>query len=193
MIRFDFSDFPILLNKLSFQILSTPFAGFEIVFQQAKLTITVPVIDSQRQVVDKNPLIKLKVLDMTPTTNTTLTFMLEENQEFLQLDKLTGQLWFKQSVWNKDSTAFYDLVITAERSDGATARMTLDLYILPVDDVRAFCENFLCFYESIKFHAFEDFNDSFKSREVGEIAPKLYSRLCKMFDVNYELLNGENF
>lgn len=128
---------------------------------------------------------------MTSTTNTTLTFKLEENQEFLQLDKMTGQLWFKQNAWNNDLTAFYDLVITAERSDGATARMTLDLHILPVDDVKAFCESFLCFYESITFHALEDYEDNFKPHEVGEITPKLYGRLCKMFDVHYELINGE--
>lgn len=178
--------------RFQFNFLSTlSQSGYEILFQQAKLTLTVPFVESQRQVVDKNPIIKLKVLDMTSTANTTVTFKLEDSQEFLQLDKLTGQLWFKQSVWSKDLTAFYDLVITAERSDGETARMTLALHILPVDDVQDFCRKFLCFYESITFHALEDYDDNFKPHEIGEMAPKLYGRLCKMFDVNYELLNGE--
>lgn len=155
------------------------------------MTLTVPFVDSQRQVVDKNPIIRLRVLDMTSNTNSTVTFKLEENQEFLQLDKLTGQLWFKQGSWNKDLTDVYNLVITAERSDGATARMTLDLHVLPVDDVKQFCEQFLCFYESVTFHTIEDFPENFKPHEIGEISPKIYGRLCKMFDVNYQLLNGK--
>lgn len=155
------------------------------------MSLTVPIVDSQRQVVDKNPIIRLRVLDMTPTANSTVTFKLEENQEFLQLDKLTGQLWFKQGSWRNDLTNFYNLVITAERSDGATARMTLDLHVLPVDDVNEFCRQFLCFYESVTYHAIEDFTDIFKPHEIGEISPKIYGRLCKMFDANYQLLNGE--
>lgn len=129
---------------------------------------------------------------MTSSANTTVTFRLEESHEFLVLDKVTGQLWFKQGEWPKDLRAFYNLVITAERSpDGATARMTLDLNIVPVEDVKEFCERFLCFYESVTYHALEDYDENFKPREIGEIAPKLFGRLCKMFDANYELLNGE--
>lgn len=155
------------------------------------MSLTVPLVDSQRQVMDKNPIIKLRVLDMTSTSNSTVTFKLEESQEFLQLDKLTGQLWFKQGSWNKDSTAYYNLVITAELSDGDTARMTLDLHVLPLSQIIDFCEQFLCFYESITYHVIEDFYDNFKPHEIGEISPKIYGRLCKMFDVNYQLLNGE--
>lgn len=166
--------------------------GYEILFQQARITLTVPLVDSQRQVVDKNPIIKLKVLDMTSTSNSTLTFKLEESQEFLQLDKLTGQLWFKQGSWHEDLPADYSLVIAAESSDGDAARMTLDLHVLPLIDIKDFCEQFLCFYESITYHVIEDFNDSFKPHEIGELSPKLYGRLCKMFDVNYQLLNGES-
>lgn len=129
---------------------------------------------------------------MTSSANTTVTFRLEESHEFLVLDKVTGQLWFKQGEWPKDLRAFYNLVITAERSpDGATARMTLDLNIVPVEDVKEFCEGFLCFYESVTYHAIEDYDENFKPREIGEIAPKLFGRLCKMFDANYELLNGK--
>lgn len=128
---------------------------------------------------------------MTSTSNTTVTFKLEENQEYFQLDKVTGQLWFKQGSWNKDLTANYNLVIAAESSDGETARMTLDLHIIPYNNVEHFCEEFLCFYDSITYHVIEDFNDSFKPHEIGEISPKFYTRLCKMFDVNYRLLNGE--
>lgn len=166
-------------------------SGFELLFQQAKVSLTVPFVDSQRQVVDKNPIIRLRVLNMTPTANSTVTFKLEENQEFLQLDKTTGQLWFKQGSWKNNLTSFNNIVITAERSDGATARMTLDLHILPVDDVNDFCQHFLCFYEAVTYHVIEDFSDNFKPHEIGDISPKFYGRLCKAFDINYELLNGK--
>ena len=155
------------------------------------MALTVPIVDSQRQVMDKNPIIKLKVLDMTSTSNSTVTFKLEESQEFLQLDKLTGQLWFKQVSWNNDLTTNNNLVITAESSDGYTARMTLDLHVRPFNDINDFCEQFLCFYESITYHVIEDFNDSFKPHEIGELSPKIYGRLCKSFEVDYQLLNGE--
>lgn len=155
------------------------------------MTLTIPLIESQRQVFDKNALIKLKVLDVTSTTNSTVTFRLEENHEFLQLDKATGQLWFKQRAWKNESLAQRNVVVTAEKSDGAVARMSLNLKVIPVDDVRSFCENFLCFYESITYHAIEDFNETFKSHEIAELSTKIYGRLCKSFEVNYELLNGK--
>lgn len=169
-------------------------SGYEILFQQAKLTLTVPLVDSQRQYLDKTPIIKLKVLDMTSLANATVTFRLEESYDFLQLekvDKLTGQLWFRQESWKKESRKLYNLVITAEKSDGLTARMTLDLHVKLVEDVSDFCERFMCFYESVTYHAVEDYSESFKSHEVGEIYPKMYAKLCKTFNVNYELLNGE--
>lgn len=166
------------------------FSGYEIFFQQAELTLTVPIVESQRNVVDKNPIIKLKALALT--ANSTVTFSLEENHDFLQLDKITGELWFKQDNWEKDSSSSHELVITAEKSDGAVARMSIDLHVQHVDDVKEFCRDHLCFYESITYHAIEDFHESFKPREIGELAPKLYGRLCSMFEVNYELLNGES-
>ena len=165
------------------------FSGYEILFQQAKLTLTVPLVNSQRQYLDKNPIIKLKVLDVTSATNTTVIYRLEESYEFLQLNKLNGQLWFRQESWKKDSRESYSLVITAEKSDGFMARMTLDLHVKEFDDINVFCERFMCFYESVTYHAMEDINESFKSREIGEISPKIYSKLCKAFDVSYELLN----
>lgn len=166
-------------------------SGYEIFFQQAKVALTVPFHDSQRQILDKNPIIRLKVLDMTSDTNSTLTFKLEEKEEFLQLDKFTGQLWFKQGSWNQGLKAHYNLVITAEKSDGASARMTLDLTVLPIDDLDSFCKDSMCFFDSITHHTLEDFSDNFKQHEIGEMSPKIYGRLCKMFDVNYELLNGK--
>lgn len=65
----------------------------------------------------------------------------------------------------------------------------LDLNIKQVKDINEFCEKFMCFYESVTYHSFEDYGESFKSHEVGEIYPKMFSKLCRMFDVNYELLN----
>lgn len=128
---------------------------------------------------------------MTPTTNSTLMFKLEEPHEFLQLDSITGQLWFKQSSYGSDSPSDLDLVVTAEKPDGAIARMSLELHVLRVDEVKDFCGEFLCFHESVTFHAIEDFDTNFKPHEIGEIAPKLYGRLCKTFEVSYELLNGK--
>lgn len=128
---------------------------------------------------------------MTSAANATVTFVLEENQDFLQLDKFTGQLWFKQAEWRKDFTAYYKLVVRAERqSDGATARMTIDLYVVPFDDAKDFCERFFCFYESVTYHAIEDFEENFKSHEIGEFSSKIFTRLCKNFEASYELLNG---
>lgn len=123
--------------------------------------------------------------------NSTMSFKFEEKQEFLALDKFTGQLWFKQGSWNKNLTAHFDLVITAEKADGASARMTLDLTVIPFDDVDSFCKNYMCFFDSITHHTIEDFSDNFKQHEIGEMSPKIYGRFCKMFDVTYELLNGE--
>ena len=150
-------------------------------------------MESQRQVLDKNPIIKLKVLDMTSTSNTTVAFQLEEKLDFLQLDKFTGQLWFKQSSWKGNSTVAYSFVVTAQRSDGASARMTVDLTLAPFQNVKEFCTEFLCFYESMTYHAIEDFDENFKPREIGELSPKIFNRICKNFDINYELLNGKTF
>jgi hypothetical protein len=82
-------------------------------------------------------------------------------------------------------------VITAEKSDGAFARMTLNLRVIQVEDVKDFCWKFLCFYDAVTYHAIEDFNENFKPHDIGELSPKIYGRLCKMFELNYELLNGE--
>lgn len=128
---------------------------------------------------------------MTSTANSTVTFRLEESYDFLQLDKLTGQLWFKQSSWKKNFPYLHNLVVTAEKSDGSMARMTMDLNFVVVDNVNEFCETFMCFYESVRYHTIEDFNENFNSHEVGEISPKIYGRLCKTFEVRYELMNCE--
>lgn len=148
-------------------------------------------MNAQSQVLDKNPIIKLKVLSMTSLANVTMTFKLEDSHDFLKLDKFTGELWFRQSSFNANDVALYNLVITAERSDGTAARMTLDLHFLPTRDVADFCEKYFCFYESVTFHAIEDFPGTFKIREVGEMSPKIYSRLCKTFEADYKLVNGK--
>lgn len=143
-----------------------------------------------RYVLDKSPIMKLKVLNMTSPANSTITFSLEGKQDFLQLDKLTGELWFKQASWKPDSHPFYSLIVTAERSDGAAARMSIELTVEPVDNIIGFCSRVLCFYESVTYHAIEDYEGGFKPREIGELSPKIYRRLCKNFEANYKLLNG---
>lgn len=127
---------------------------------------------------------------MTSLTNVTVTFRLEGSHDILRLDKFSGELWLKRDISKVNVESFHGLVITAERSDGESARMTLDLHVLPVDDVKSFCEKFLCFYESVSFHVLEDYAGSFRAREVGEMSPRIYGRFCKMFDVEYEQLNG---
>lgn len=128
---------------------------------------------------------------MTPAADSTVTFRMEENHDYLQLDKVTGQLWFKQDAWKANPKVSEDVVISAEKSNGAVARMTLELNVLPVDDVTAFCAKFVCFHDSVTYHAIEDFVENFKPHEVGELAPKMFGRLCKSFDVHYKLLNGK--
>lgn len=128
---------------------------------------------------------------MTSTGESAVTFRMEANHDYLQLDKVTGQLWFKQDAWRAEPISSVRVVITAEKSSGAVARMTLELNVLPVENVTVFCEQFLCFHDSITYHAIEDFNENFKPHDVGEFSPKLFSRLCKAFNVRYELLNGK--
>lgn len=128
---------------------------------------------------------------MTPSSDSTVTFRMEENHDYLQLDKVTGQLWFKQDAWKANPRVSENIVISAEKSNGAVARMTLELNVLPVDDVTVFCEKFVCFHDSVTYHAIEDFIENFKPHEVGELAPKIFGRLCKSFNVHYELLNGK--
>lgn len=163
-------------------------------FQQAKMDLIVPVSkDSNNQLLDKNPLINLKVLDMSLTSNETIKFALEENIKFLHIDQMTGQLWFKHSSWTKDKTSIVNLVVSAEKSDGEVARMTMNIKFVLYDDVKEFCEKFLCFYESITYHAIEDFNDSYKAHEIGELAPKLNGRFCRKYQLDYKLMNGKIF
>lgn len=175
------------LNRISHFNL---FPGYEILFQQAKVTLTVPIADAMRYVVDKSPIMKLKVLNMTSPANSTITFSLEGKQDFLQLDQLTGELWFKQASWKPDSHPFYSLIVTAERSDGAAARMSIELTVEPVVNLKRFCSKYLCFYESVTYHAIEDYEGDFRPREIGELSPKIYKRLCKNFEANYKLVNG---
>ncbi|CRL00904.1 CLUMA_CG014154, isoform A [Clunio marinus] len=130
---------------------------------------------------------------MTSTANSSVTFRLEEKVSFLELDRITGQLWFKQNNWSRDEENSHNLVVTAKKSNGEAARMTLDMKIIKIDDINGFCGKFLCFYESITYHTVEDFNNSFKPHEIGSLAPKIYGRLCKFFDVRYELVNATDF
>lgn len=145
----------------------------------------------QRKVVDKNPIIKLKVLDIASSSDATVAFHMETNHDYLQLDKMNGQLWFKQDAWKSSKVSSESVVITAEKSNGEVTRMTLELNVLPFKDSEEFCKKFLCFHDSVTYHAIEDFNDNFKPHEVGELAPKIFAQLCKSFNVQYKLLNGE--
>ena len=108
----------------------------------------------------------------------------------MEIDKSTGQLWFKQDIWMRTPINNTELVVTVSKAD-AIARMSINLNFVKLAETKEFCENHLCFYDSIMFRMVESFNGTFKKEEIGDVAPKLYSRVCKKYRVNYKLLNGK--
>jgi len=166
-------------------------------FQQANMNITVPLVDNYGAVLDKNPIMKLKVLDMTSSSSSSnssnVTFTMEEKVKFLQLDQITGQLWFSRTRWTGRDVS--TVVISAERADtaeGSVPRVTVNVRVMKAESAKAFCENSLCFYDAVTYHVIEDYAESaWKAHEIGEMAPKFYGRICKKYQVEYSLLNGK--
>lgn len=76
-------------------------------------------------------------------------------------------------------------------SDGSTIEAVANVHFTSYSNIRDFCETAMCFYDAVKLHAVEDFNGSFKAREVGETAPRFYRRICRKYHIEYKLLNGE--
>jgi hypothetical protein len=148
------------------------------------------VDQQQNQIYQNQPLIKLKILDSNSVGN--LTFKLEEKLNFLKLNKTTGELWFLLDKFSgQKGNEFNNIVVTAETIHGNFTRMSINLKVRKFSTINDFCQENVCFYESVIFHTREDFSGNFKPHEVGEISPKLYTKLCKTFEVKYKLLNGK--
>lgn len=175
--------------------------GYELFFQQSKLSLTVPIFNSTNNllILDKNPLINLEVVDVkSAAVAVNVTFKLEKEFDFLKLEKSTGQLKFIRKnfrEFGKDESekVFDDIVVTAENKFGSSAKLSIALRVKKFNDLSSFCmtEN-LCFYNQITHHILEDFSDDFtKPREIGELSPRIFTKLCKAFDVSYKQLNGD--
>lgn len=187
---------PLLSNEF-FILFSRLFLAFEIISQQSNLNLTVPITVDTRHVFDKAPLFKLDILDAHASPNSTLvSFTTNKTLNFLQLNESTGELWLKESnIVLKEILYVNDLTIKATKSDDdSETRTVVNLQIIPYDTLKDFCEHFMCFYNSITFHVLEDFNDTFKVHDVGEVAPRIYRRICnRKYHAEYTLLNGETY
>jgi hypothetical protein len=148
------------------------------------------VDQQQNQIYENQPVIKLKILDSNFIGNA--TFRLEEKLNFLKLNETSGELWFLQDKFSGQiGNEFNNIVVTAENNHGNFTRMSLNLKVRNFSKLSDFCMENVCFYESVTFHTLEDFYGQFKPHEIGEISPKIYTKLCKSLTVNYKLLNGK--
>lgn len=155
-----------------------------------------PLLDStNNSILDKNSLVKLRVFDLNSNGN--VTFKLEKNFEFLKLERSSGKLWFIRDKFelaaDESEKVVDDIVVTAENSLKSSARVSIVLRVKKYSDLNAFCmtEN-ACFYDQITHHIVEDSSNDFKSREIGELSPKIFPKLCKSFSVSYKQINGED-
>lgn len=162
------------------------------------LSLTVPLTDSadDNSILEKFPIIKLKVFDLNSNKSSTI-FKLEKNYSFLRLDGLTGKLWFLRKNFgfeaDKSAKVIDDIVITAENRYKNSARVSITLTVKSYENLNEFCmsEDF-CFYNRITHHIVEnDSDDIAVPRDVGDLSPKIFSRICKSFNVSYRQLNGK--
>jgi len=179
-------------------IITTLFPSFftdahGITFQQTDITLQVPMFMNTKHAYDKLPLIKFEVLDGTSSRK----FSIATSADFLHIDEKTGELWYnEQKNYAKDVASVENLKIISKASNDDDeeedmTETTATLNFVPYYNVRDFCETSMCFYDSIQFHAVEDFNENFKIREIGEIVPRFYRRICRKYHVEYQLLNGK--
>ena len=75
--------------------------------------------------------------------------------------------------------------------DESEAKATANLIFVAYSNVRDFCEQSMCFYDAVELQALEDFNGNFKIRDVGEISPRFYRKICRKYHIEYKLLNGK--
>ncbi|XP_070499591.1 uncharacterized protein Ret isoform X3 [Chironomus tepperi] len=184
----------LILCGLIVFVIATSSLAHDTAFQQTDFTLKVPIFGS-KHVYDKQPLIKFEALDGTSTKK----FSMDPSVDFLHIDEKTGELWFKeQNFYAKDVASVLNLKIILSTSNDDDdeedlIETTANINFVPYKFARDFCETSMCFYNSIEFHAVEDFNDNFKMREIGEIAPRFHRRICRKYHVEYQLLNGTNF
>jgi hypothetical protein len=133
------------------------------------------------------------VLDTAAASNASRTFSIQRNMNFFRFNETTGELYLKDGdVLTGRKFRHNDLVVlSSEDEDGDVIETSLRVNFAAYENIKDFCEQSMCFYESVELFVIEDFGDAFKSREIGEVAPRFYRRLCKMYHVEYSLLNGE--
>lgn len=162
-------------------------------FQQTNYTFQVPIFRNAKHVYDNLPLIKFETVD-----GAARKFSIDKSVDFLHIDESTGELWLKEkNFYGKNVASVQNLKIISKTSNDDdeneedTMETTANINFIPYYYVRDFCEASMCFYDSIEFHAVEDFNENFKMREIGEIVPRFYRRICRKYHVEYQLLNGK--
>lgn len=168
------------------------FTARGIFFKQTDIDLIFPIVNSAPHAHERNRLIKFEVVDLF---NSSHKFSLTENHDYLHLNATTGELWFHRSKWNAISeqsrkiiTKKFTIRVVSSTGDETSTDMTLHFTQYP--SFKEFCENHICFYEGITFNILEDFNDTFKMRDLGKIVPKFHHHMCKDFSVDYKL-NGE--
>lgn len=137
-------------------------------------------------------MIKFEVVD---SLNSSHKFSLTENQDYLSLNATSGELWFHRTKWNakslqssKQISEKITINVLSSTEDEASTDMTI--HFTPYASFKEFCGHHVCFYEGITFNTLEDFNDTFKMRDLGKIVPKFHHHMCKDYKVDYKLLNG---
>ena len=168
------------------------FSAHGIFFKQTDIDLIFPIVNSAPHAHERNRLIKFEVED---SLNSSHTFSLTEYQEYLSLNATTGELWFHRTKWNAKSQQSSNIIskkitinVVSSTEDEASTDMTL--HFTPYPSFKDFCEQHVCFYEGITFNTLEDFNETFKKRDLGKIAPKFHHHMCKDYKVDYMLLNG---
>lgn len=162
------------------------------------LKFTVPLFESanDNSILDKFPLIKLRVFDLISNKSAT-SFKIEKNIDFLKLENATGKLWFLRDKFGFEADVsekvIDDIVITATNRYQKSARVSIELTVKKFANLDAFCtsEDF-CFYDKITHHIIEDISNDFtEPRDIGDLSPKLFSKICKSYSISYKQLNGE--
>lgn len=162
-------------------------------FKQSDVSLIVPIVKGASNIHERNRLIKFEALEIS---NSTHTFSMIEERDYLHIDGSTGELWFIRSKWDVSNTIKVHsekIIIELHVNGTEKANTSVTLNFVPYSSVKDFCEHQMCFYDQITFNTFEDFGESFKTKEIGKFAPKFHHRICKEYHVDYKLLNGKIF
>lgn len=172
------------------------FAAHGIYFKQSDINLRIPIVSGAPKEHERNRLIKFEIADASSNAN--YRFSMSEKLEYLHLNEETGELWFRRFKWNVSLTPFTwktiskEIVVKATSSeDEEEANMKISLHFTPYESLKDFCEHQICFYDGITYNTYEDYGENFKSREIGQITPKFYQRICRDYKLEYQLLNGK--